>query len=572
MVEYEVFDARDLMSWPDGDNSTDTQIGNVHFNLTTLKHWNYTFWSNGTLSNGSKCYLTFEPYQPALLYQNGSFVNATKCYTPIRSIGVRGNVGIACAVVYGILLVLNLTALAKHGKMYLPREKRFYPIGRRWQWYWGCFVCAAALISLFINVDVDRYYLQELPITVTVFFWFLMCQGTVALVWEAVRHWGSWQERQFIDPNPFVYHEDDRRAKLEFWMPLWFYLWIWMNFFMVVPRSWTFTQLQRSPEQTAARAIPGATSIRSKIAGFFLVIAWLTIVFSLRHSIKHYKPRNRGVFNRTLGFVKAMPFRFMLILPLSLALIAYQILISFVWNFSLIKYDGIVPIIYAWGYGPSILILIIQAAYGFSTPNEDKELIRQRRVRGETIDRELGIVRKPAWWRRVRGDHLMTLRDKISRNVQEIGGGRATGRRVEEAAERQAREEAEANARDDDIEMYPMDARRVANMPNPRIDRAGVRSQQPLAQRYVGKNERRLNERTMQVAAGILFPNSQIADRARREAELGQEGPPPPYKDDEPERGRTRAARPASSGRSNSAETTNSITAPPQQVRSMLDI
>lgn len=228
MVRYEIFDARDLLSFPGGDNSTDTVFGGIHFNLTTLEHWNYTYYSNGTLSNNSRCYLTYEPYQPQLLISNGTFINATKCYSAVDPIGVRGYVGIGFAAVYAVGLMLTLTALAKHGRLYLPKEKRFYPIGRRWQWYWACFVCACALISLFTNIDIDRYHVVELPIIVTSFFWFLICQGTVALVWESVRHWGSWQERQFIDPNPFVYRTDDRRAKIEFYLPLWFYFWTWM--------------------------------------------------------------------------------------------------------------------------------------------------------------------------------------------------------------------------------------------------------------------------------------------------------------------------------------------------------
>lgn len=225
---YDIFDARALLSFPDGDNSTDSLIGDVHFNTTTLDHWNYTLYDNGTISNGSRCWLTFAPYEPVFLRTNGSFVNATKCYSAIEPIGTRGFTGLGFAVAFGLGLVLTITTLAKHGPSYLPHDRRFYPIGRRWQWYWACFVSACALISLFTNVDVDRYYLQELPIIVTTFFWFLMCMGTLALTWEAVRHWGSWQERQYIDPNPFVYDQDDKRAKIEFWLPLWAYFWIWM--------------------------------------------------------------------------------------------------------------------------------------------------------------------------------------------------------------------------------------------------------------------------------------------------------------------------------------------------------
>ena len=228
MVHFQIFDARDLMSWPGGDNSSDTVLGGVHFNLTALEHWNYTLYSNNTISNGSDCFLTFAPYEPSYVYPNASFVNTTSCYTAIYPIGTRGYVGIALAVLYALAVILSITALAKHGPLYIPKSQRFYAIGRRWQWYWACILSGFALVSLFSNVDIDRYYLQELPIVLTVFFWFLMCMACTALVWEAVRHWGSWQVRQYVDPNPFIYRQDDRRSKVEFWAPMWFYFWVWM--------------------------------------------------------------------------------------------------------------------------------------------------------------------------------------------------------------------------------------------------------------------------------------------------------------------------------------------------------
>ncbi|KAM4055738.1 hypothetical protein HRG_008408 [Hirsutella rhossiliensis] len=561
---------RGLLDFPGGDNASDTVFAGVHLNQTTLRHWNYTYYSNETLSNGSHCFLTFAPYQPAFVYTNGSFVNATWCYVAIDHIGTRGYVGIGFAVLYGLALILSLTLLAKHGARYLPVEKRFYPIGRRWQWYWGCFVCACALVSLISNVDIDRYYLQELPIVLAIFFWFLLCQGTLALTWEAVRHWGSWLERQFIDPNPFVYRIDDRRAQVEFWLPLWFYFWVWLNFFLVVPRNWTFVELQRSPEQIRTEAIPAATGTRFKAGAFCLVIAWLTIVFSLHHSIRHYKPRHRGLWNRGVGLMRAVPLRFALILPLCLALIAYQAFMSFAWEFSIIKYDGMVPVIFAWGYGPSVLILYIQIAYGYASPNEDKELMRQRRERGEMVNRELGIVKQPAWWRRVRGDHLGTLRDKIKRNVDEVGGERGVGRRVEDDMERHARQEAERSALDNDgIELGRV-ARGGAS--DPRVDRAGVGSVR-TSMRYPGKSDRRHTDRILETAAGVLFPNDADGQRAQRAAHLTEDVDgvaPPPYSNGERHRSETRTQM--AGPRTNSTSTTNSTSAPPQQVRSMLDV
>ncbi|KJZ73435.1 hypothetical protein HIM_07229 [Hirsutella minnesotensis 3608] len=559
---------RDMSRAPPGDNATDTIFGDHHLSLTILKFFNYTYYPiNQTVSNDSHCYLTFKPYEPAYLYENGTFINATWCWSATEPIRARGYTGIGGAILYGIGLVLTMSALAKHGALYLPASTRFTPIGRRWQWYWGCFVCACALISLLTNIDVDRYHVQELPIVLTTFFWFLICQGTMALVWEAVRHWGSWLERQYIDPDPFVYRQDDRRAMVEFWMPLWFYFWVWMNFFLVVPRNWNFAELQRSPEQTLSKAIPTATGGRFKAAGFCLVIAWLTILFSMRHSIKYYKPRNRGLWNRMRGLVSVIPLRFQLMIPLALALIAYQIFIAFEWKYSIIRYDGIVPVIYGWGYGPPLLIVYIQIIYGYVNPNEDKELTRQRRVRGETINHELGIVQKPAWWRRVRGDHLGTLRDKIRGNVKEVGGKRGIGRRAEDDMERHVREEAERAAiNDDDIEMGRVVKEGLPPVRNSATSASLIPSPMP----YTGKSERRRSERAFQAGAGILFPNEAEARRARQAAYLLEEDSPPPYADGQSARAST---RPQMGGaRTSSTSTTSSTAGPPQQVRSMLDV
>jgi len=577
--------ARAEIDFPAGANDTDTLIGGVHYNKTTLEHFNYTLFDNQTLSNGSKCWLVQEPYAPPLLLQNGTFINHTDCYYPVDPIRERGYTGIGMACAFGIALVLILTVLAKHGRHYLPTEKRFTPIGRRWQWYWGCFVCACALISLFLNVEVDRYRVQQLPLIVTSFFWYLMCMGTTCVVWEAVRHWGSWLERQYIDPNPFALSEEDRRARVEFFLPLIFYFLTWMNFFMVIPRSWTFAQKQRYPWQTENVARVAATSVRFKIGAFFLFAAWLVICFSLWHSIKHYKPRNRGIINRGVGLVKAIPLRFLLLIPLLLSAIGYQALISFDFDYSVIKKDGPVSIIYGWGYGAQLLILIVQIAYGYASPNEDKELIRQRRVRGETLDRELGLTRKPAWWRRVKGEHIVgTFRDKLLKNVQEVGQGRGVGRRAEGDMERDIRENMESEARQDDdginIEMSNYGRRKSHNRQewNPRADLAGVHNMDRGDELARGSNPE--NQRVLDMASSLLFPDPADVERRDREAEaerirrlayLQEDGPPPANRDTRG-RGSTSSHRPATSERSNSTATSNSINAPPTKVRSMLDI
>lgn len=214
---------RDLLPFPPGDNISDTFISGTHWNLTTLHHWNYTYYSNETFSNGSRCYLVFEPYIPVLL-QNGSFVNSTTCYSPILPIGSRGSIGLFFASLFFLSVGLTVANLGKHAKLSLPAEKRFLPAGRKWQWCWMLVVAAFALISSIFSVDIDRYYLPALPLIVSSIFWVLMLPTTLAIVLESVRHWGSWQERQLVDLDPFQLSQDDRRSRVELWIPFAFYV------------------------------------------------------------------------------------------------------------------------------------------------------------------------------------------------------------------------------------------------------------------------------------------------------------------------------------------------------------
>ncbi|KAI1822214.1 hypothetical protein F4861DRAFT_515656 [Xylaria intraflava] len=536
-------------SWPSGANATDTVIGGVHFNVTTLNHFNYTLYEgNWTLSNWSHCYLADQPYTPPLLLNNGTFVNTTSCYLATQPAGGRGYTGVGFAVVFALSLVFVLVNLTRHGRLYLPAEKRFYAIGRRWQWYWAIFVCVFNLIGLFTGIDVDRYRVVELPLVLNVFFWFLTNMASLALVWESVRHWGSWMERQFIDPNPFVLQQTDKRGMFEFWLPLFFYLWWWLDFFVVIPRNWGNVELQRSPEQTVQKAIPASTDSRFKIAPFFLFISWLTIVVSLWHSIRHYEARNRGWLNRIVGFIRYVPFRFILMIPLALVIIAYQALAAWDFNLSPLKKDTNLVAMYVGGYVPSLLLVIILCVSGFMRPNEDKELIRQRRERGAETDKELGLTKKPAWWRRLNGDvgtgdHV---RDQLNRNVREVNGGRQIRRLAEERA---AYAEAEVAATTNTFEMSSI--RRTPSVASSTAP--------PPYSAASGRPNRLGNNQTVQVAASLLFPNASNSPPVENRG-----------RDTTPQTQDTHG-----SGRYNRNPSTGSnvsITAPPQKIRSMLDV
>jgi len=291
---------------------------------------------------------------------------------------------------------------------------------------------------------------------------------------------------------------------------------------MVVPRPWSNIEKQRDPIQTMIFAEPSATDIRFKLAAFFLFGGWLTTVFSLRHSIKHYKPRNRGLANRGLGFVQYTPYKFILTLSLSLTLIAYDALCAFDFSVSPLKIDTNLGFMYGLGWGNIACIMLVYEVAGFLDPNEDKELIRQRRIRGSEIDSEMGITKKPHWWSRLHHDNtVLNVHDQIARNVSEIGGGQATRRNIERTIE-------------------------LGNMPVTR-DQDNNRP---------GKG----NLESVRIAASLLFPASgdRVRERIPAYSEVVEDIPPP-------------ITRVRTIGRSDS--TNSGISGgQPQQIRSMLDV
>lgn len=426
MILHHPRDAIPFASLP-STNASDVVINGLHFNRTALALYNYTYYTNHTLSNASRCYLVFDHFKPAM-FANGSWANATSCYIPYYGIAARGQASIAFGVVFGISIMFTLINLRKHGKLYLREDKRFRVIGRRWQWYWMLFVAACGMISCFTGVDVDRYYLQQIPIMLQCFFFVLMVPGALAMVWECTRHWGSWQERQIIERDLYAFRTDDRRSKVEFYLPLVFYAFAWLTFFMTIPRSWTPLQKQHTPEQKEHIARPAATSPREKAGAILAIIAFGVICYSLSHSLKHYKPAPSR-----LRSLKTTPPKILIALVLLAIRLVYNLAAAWIWDISLFNAD--VPVVwpYGLGYAPVLLILILFEVAGFLEENEDKRIIAQRRARGQTHDRELGIVMKPSWWNRNWANRYQSDEQRLRNMTREAPtsrpSGRAAGRR-----------------------------------------------------------------------------------------------------------------------------------------------
>lgn len=204
---------------------------------------------------------------------------------------------------------------------------------------------------------------------------------------------------------------------------------------MIIPRSWTTLEYQRSLQQQNALAKPSATDSRFKAGSFLAFLAWCTICYSLRHSIHHYKPRNRGQLNRLIGFLKYSPAKLLLTISLLLVVILYDIVSSFVWSVSPLKFDGGAGWMYGLGNAPIFLIVAIYEVWGYLDPNEDRALLKQRAERGRAVDAELRLVKKPSWWSKMSGDRHLTSEQRIKALTTEVGGGRATARNIERAIE-----------------------------------------------------------------------------------------------------------------------------------------
>jgi hypothetical protein len=155
----------------------------------------------------------------------------------------------------------------------------------------------------------------------------------------------------------------------------------------------------------------------------------VVIVYCLKHNIQHYKPYGRGIRASIRNFCVNCPTKLFLCIIVLGARVAYGIASAWIWNISILKYDGAPGWPYGAGYAPSVLILIILIVAGLVEENEDKSLIKQRQERGRATDADLGITRKPTWWRKHNSSYLSD--DQRLRNmVNEVGGGRTSMNRV----------------------------------------------------------------------------------------------------------------------------------------------
>ncbi|KAF3912807.1 hypothetical protein AA313_de0201248 [Arthrobotrys entomopaga] len=352
--------------------SKTSNTGRQRFNATLLKEFDYTIYPNNTISNFSTCVLAFGGYVPEVI-SNGSWYNSTGCDTPVRSIRTRGTIGIVAAIIFGVLLILSLTCLSKHGKSYLPAEKRFRLVGRRWPWYWCIITSTVGLISGFTAIDVDRVWVLGTSAIFHFIFYLVSLPTCLAAVWEMSRNWGSFEERKGVDEDFFRYRQDDLRSKIEFYEPLLFYLFNFLSFFLSILRTWT---------PITKSNINVITDGRFQASSIFDFLAWSTIVIAHFIARHYYKPRK-------------YPWKIPATLLIVLVRVAFNIGSAFNYSISQLRYQATPAYIYCLGYLPVILTLLVIIYSGWKEPNEDRELLRLRTARNASLDQEMQTVQSP---------------------------------------------------------------------------------------------------------------------------------------------------------------------------------
>ena len=205
---------------------------------------------------------------------------------------------------------------------------------------------------------------------------------------------GSWKERQVFTRDQFAFTEKTTRKQQELALPLIFYLFAFINFFLAVPRNWDRVELQRSPQQQALQAKPFATDTRFKAASFMGLVTISVICYILGHSMYRYIPRplsSRSIGKRALFYIQGAPPQFLVAITLLIVKVSYDIASAFSFSISPLRYTVNPGWIYGLGYTPVLLLITLFNFCGLCEENEDKALILQSTELESAFAGDLGV-------------------------------------------------------------------------------------------------------------------------------------------------------------------------------------
>src|ERR1700750_1157284 len=127
---------------------------------------------------------------------------------------------------------------------------------------------------------------------------------------------------------------------------------------MSVPRSWSRITDQGGIVQQMTVAKGTATDGRFKAGSLFLCIAWLVIIYCIRHTLHYYRPHSRTPLNLGKLLIREFPVRLSAALIIMGVYVGYTAAASWNFNIRIMKYDVPVVCPYALGYPPCVLLLM----------------------------------------------------------------------------------------------------------------------------------------------------------------------------------------------------------------------
>lgn len=163
--------------------------------------------------------------------------------------------------------------------------------------------------------------------------------------------------------------------------------------------------------------------------------------------------------------------------------------------------EGDPAYIYGLGWAPIAAILIVHEVAGYVLPNEDRELIRQRRIRGQEIDAEMGYTKKPHWWRLLHGEQNMSVSEALAKRAREVGGRLVGSMTAEQVAEQRRREEESGMG----LELNNMSGRRKRNEDR-EIPAYNLTPAQKASARVEERRQKEAADEQLRRAALALFP------------------------------------------------------------------
>lgn len=206
-----------------------------------------------------------------------------------------------------------------------------------------------------------------------------------------------WEERQIYDRNPADLPVGSSRETQERQLPVLFYIFAWLNFFLAIPRNWSPLKFQSSPELQDAVAKPAATDYRFCAAAFMALGALGVICYSLCHSTYHYCI-NSTVHFRFVLIHRAIPLKFLVITPILGIKVVQTLASAYAWSISPFNYNVHPGWLFGFGYVPIVLILVLFNFFGLVEPNEDLALMLMRWEERRTPVRRRRLALRTSSW------------------------------------------------------------------------------------------------------------------------------------------------------------------------------